>query len=684
VATQGGKTELVTCIGGWGGGQMYYGRVDTPTNITWTGPVQLKNNSYPTWDFFPGTSEIYGKCQKPDQCNDGIHPIGQFADLASCQKAVNASSLNLTVASYTYQHNVSSLGDFAGWCYVMTTFSFDPTAQANVDSGRAPGLFPGGNIDCSNVAVDPTDRNHILFSKGGQFHAYESRDGGKTVREFTHSSAFFVMIDSLGWLYTATQSGAFVSTDSGTTWNALHVWFESISPPGRIIDRIPHDFQRIVPDFRTDQIAIPSDQGLHYVNRTAITHGIFNLSIATGDLKNTMALSAILSPSKTNPGSRNLIVNLWDWNVGASWDDGATWAGWASGEASPGYCGEGGGGQGLGASGYAIMFHRSWLTVSSDGGHNWVRHDLPGGAGAFDYVRQQGSRSEPTGTWFSIMGAPPTEDGKAGSEDGRDEEGEEGEEKDEGDDDEGDDDDDDDVDEDKSRKYSPLADDDDDDDDDEMDPSRVGYVYHPGIPPRSKANGNIQYLLVTHDFGHNWTWTPFPTNLQAGGVTVDPTNGASVFAYDSSCLAHSTDTGATWSDCWNKTGLTGSFSRLLVKDASTLFMIRGGAVPLRSTDGGESWTELTSAAPLFKYGATLDGSISWSGTTLVLSGVDLSAIDRGAYGTSVWKSSDDGETWTDETADLVTISPGPGVWYDKDFYFVTRGEGVTVKRNFEP
>jgi hypothetical protein len=201
------------------------------------------------------------------------------------------------------------------------------------------------------------------------------------------------------------------------------------------------------------------------------------------------------------------------------------------------------------------------------------------------------------------MGAPPTEDGKAGSEDGRDEEGEEGEEKDEGDDDEGDDDDDDDDDDDKSRKYSPLADDDDDDDDDEMDPSRVGYVYHPGIPPRSKANGNIQYLLVTHDFGHNWTWTPFPTNLQAGGVTVDPTNGASVFAYDSSCLAHSTDTGATWSDCWNKTGLTGSFSRLLVKDASTLFMIRGGAVPLRSTDGGESWTELTSAAPLFKYGA---------------------------------------------------------------------------------
>ena len=41
------------------------------------------------------------------------------------------------------------------------------------------------------------------------------------------------------------------------------------------------------------------------------------------------------------------------------------------------------------------------------------------------------------------------------------------------------------------------------------------------------------------------------------------------------------------------------------------------------------------------------------------------------------------DSWTDETGDLVTISPGPGVWYENDFYFVTRGEGVMVKRAFE-
>jgi hypothetical protein len=115
-----------------------------------------------------------------------------------------------------------------------------------------------------------------------------------------------------------------------------------------------------------------------------------------------------------------------------------------------------------------------------------------------------------------------------------------------------------------------------------------------------------------------------------------------------------------------------------------MFMLRNGAVPLRTTDGAKTWTELTKTAPLFANGSpTLDGSLSWSGKTLVLHGVDLSAISRGAYGTTVWKSGDDGETWEDETGDLVTISPGPGVWYEKDFYFVTRGEGICVKRDFE-
>jgi len=67
----------------------------------------------------------------------------------------------------------------------------------------------------------------------------------------------------------------------------------------------------------------------------------------------------------------------------------------------------------------------------------------------------------------------------------------------------------------------------------------------------------------------------------------------------------------------------------------------------------------------------------------VLHGVDLTAMTRGARGTIVWKSVDDGKSWSDETGDVITISPGPGVWFEKDFYFVTRGEGIMVKRDFE-
>ena len=49
----------------------------------------------------------------------------------------------------------------------------------------------------------------------------------------------------------------------------------------------------------------------------------------------------------------------------------------------------------------------------------------------------------------------------------------------------------------------------------------------------------------------------------------------------------------------------------------------------------------------------------------------------------MWVSKDDGETWVDETGGLVTMGPGAANWYEGDFYLVTRGEGVTVKRGFD-
>ena len=96
----------------------------------------------------------------------------------------------------------------------------------------------------------------------------------------------------------------------------------------------------------------------------------------------------------------------------ASWDDGKTWAGWAPDEKAPAACGEGGGGQGMGSSPYQIMFHHSTWWASSDGGHNFIRGNTPGSpGGGFDYVRQTGSRTQPSGVYFAMLSAPADYDG---------------------------------------------------------------------------------------------------------------------------------------------------------------------------------------------------------------------------------------------------------------------------------
>jgi hypothetical protein len=727
----GGGTEVVTCVGGWGGGELYTATLDSPSSATWTGPIHTQNETYTAWSFFPGTSEIYAKCKTPTSCDPGIHVLGQFADLQGCQAAVNATTA-FKVASYTYQHNVTSLGGFAAYCYgADATVPFSPTTQPDVDSGRAPGVFPGAAIDCANAAVDPNDREHILYSTGGQYRLWETTDGGRTTHQVVSNTegVYFVMVDEQGWQYTATQAGAFVSTDKGGHWDPLHVYMTSRA--GKVIDRVPHDYQRIVPNFRGDGIAFPSDQGLHILNRSAVGPGRnFWLTSAVGDMKNTMSLSALISPSVTTAGSRNLIVNLWDWDVGASFDDGATWAGWKDTEASPGSCGEGGGGSCMGTSGACLMYHHNNWYSSLDGGHNFIQGDLPGSGGSFDYFRKAGSRAEPSGAVFAVLNAPavlptppptppptpklpsnwvahPKENYRCAGSEFKGDLGTQpsaaaclaavkalsggG------------------VDFAIWNAKAPtcyicavaspgdikFA----------SDPDAFSFVNTLGSFGDAKAkkakkapykftygvrdndgdgDGNLNYLMVSSDMGQNWTYSaPFPADWQCSYLVADPTS-ETLYGMTADCVKKSGDKGKTWSACLAGAGLTGgSFKKLLVKDAKTMFMLRNGKVPLRTADGGATWTELTAAAPLFQYGASFDGSLSWSGKTLVLLGFDGSAIGRGARGTSVWKTSNDGDDWTDETGDVVTNSPGPGVWYENDFYFVTRGEGVMVKRAFE-
>lgn len=258
------SSEVLTCIGGWGGGTLHYAQLTSATNATWSGPLTQPNRTYAQWGFFPSSSVVWGKCRTPTSCDADVHPLGVFPTLGGCQAAVNATSreanASVRVAAYTYMHADKALGVFAGHCYVLSTFAFEPHAQAHADSGRAPGVFPGQHMDCANAAVDPNDRNHFLYSRGGAYNLWESTDGGQSAHQIVNftSAAYFVVIDARGWFYTATQAGAFRSIDGGASWDAFHVLMHPRD--GRTIDRIPHDYQRIVPDFRGDQIALPSDQ----------------------------------------------------------------------------------------------------------------------------------------------------------------------------------------------------------------------------------------------------------------------------------------------------------------------------------------------------------------------------------------------------------------------------------------
>ena len=107
-------------------------------------------------------------------------------------------------------------------------------------------------------------------------------------------------------------------------------------------------------------------------------------------------------------------------------------------------------------------------------------------------------------------------------------------------------------------------------------------------------------------------------------------------------------------------GLLGNFEGLVIKDASTMIVTRAGDVPLRTTDGGATWKPMQSCAAV----ATLNKGLvwSWSGKTLVMIGSGGTQSAAHPHAPFVWMSKDDGDSWTDETGDLVTMAPGAANW----------------------
>ena len=207
-----------------------------------------------------------------------------------------------------------------------------------------------------------------------------------------------------------------------------------------------------------DGVAFPSDQGLHIFDRTSKN---YTLTSAVGDMHNSIALSAIISPSKDGK-TVNIVANMWDWSPTVSFDGGASWqAFWPNASTMPA-CGEGGGGMGMGTSPHQIMFHRSDYWVSADGGENFFHGTFEGvPSGAFDYVRTAGSRTEPSGFYVALCK-------KAG--DG----------------------------------VQSNDEDEDENEDHEME-------------------NPVVWMAVSDDFGMNFTYHKMPAEVQASDLIVDPT-----------------------------------------------------------------------------------------------------------------------------------------------------------------
>jgi len=127
-------------------------------------------------------------------------------------------------------------------------------------------------------------------------------------------------------------------------------------------------------------------------------------------------------------------------------------------------------------------------------------------------------------------------------------------------------------------------------------------------------------------------------------------------------------------------GLVGSFSGLTIKDSQNMFVGRVNDVPLRTKDGGATWKAMDS--PQLKLVSNMNHGMiySWTAKTLIMMGSGGTQSEDHPHAAFVWMSKDDGETWTDETSEmLVTMGPGAANWYDRDFYINSMGQGIMVK-----
>jgi len=199
------------------------------------------------------------------------------------------------------------------------------------------------------------------------------------------------------------------------------------------------------------------------------------------------------------------------------------------------------------------------------------------------------------------------------------------------------------------------------------------------------SGASLTYVLRNDNYGIglNYTWTVVPPHMNGlHGFVTSPTSNKTLYGLGPSCIGRSHDKGETWSPCWNGTGMpkTG-ISDLVIKNETFMILVLGrGDLPLKTTDGGASWHQMTGCSLLNGFGFGM--AYSWSGKTLAVvgGGGTFDAVHH-PHSNIVWTSADDGETWEDHSGgeELVSLGIGMAQWYENDLYLNSMGQGIFYK-----
>ena len=647
-STDRGRTWIPMCNGLWdttiGSLIIVDDKGDHVLAGTPTGIYQTKNGAA-SWTLMPGSTGIGWARSMMNGTINGEPRIlaGADAGLVSWNPASGGNwTLNpipapiaATGARLTRYITVADglPSSVVGTCLGGVAFIITIESQTTAD-------WRNTSLACAQVAIDPNNPDHFIYSNMSSLgkQTWESLDGGKTSHDLNSHFPFHVLIDRRGWMYHAAEHSADFSTNGGKNWSSYQM-----TTTQRLTNatgsRVPMDYQRIVADF-AGGVAFVSDQGLFIQP----ADDSVELIGACGNMSTNIAISP--SISRGDGRNRWIVTTAWDWGPLASWDEGAHWPGWNCPDCEgPGHThggiGEGGFTRAFGSSNHVLMIHHSTVLHSSAGGKNFSRVGAPTSMPWPIYTTKPGSRVEPDGRIFVKMAVVPPTAAEAAAL--------------------------------AAATFDDNADEGDDDADDEL--VKAG-----------EEGAADNYIVTNRNFGagqfnntkEGWHWgAALPQHLADCSLTTSPVDGgAALYAVTSSCIATSTDEGATWSACWS--GLDGEpISGLVIKDATTMFVLRSQMVPLRTRDGGKSWSELHSFDAIATIGFAFD--MSWSGNTIIVHGLDKAAIAQGRRAPFVWRSTDDCDTFIDETDDVITNHPAGGSWFEGKYYITSSGQGIMAK-----